>query len=577
MNCNHRILFLLGGLLLLVPLFLNGQTVSSSSEDFSFAIIADPQVSARDSKSRVARNSQHNLEQACNEINGMAPQPDFTVFLGDLCNVFEPRSVDNFRESIKKLETPLYLVHGNHDTKPPYEKFIALHKEYNPHITSVYYAFEHKGWFFVALPCVKELDREVMEWLDRELASHREMPTVVFEHFHLIPNGLSQLEFYSFDIAQRGELLDLLARYGNVRYYFNGHVHNGVKASVKISRRYRGIDFVTVPTIISVRPFGEEYAGFTNPDDGGFYLIAQTAGDSLKLEGRKAGCSYSHVYPELATFNENTEPRWLKTIGAISPESVWSNGDFSRGLDGWFVKERYQRDSIPAFSACVEQVSGHPMLHLSVTASEPADWADDEYLEVWRMVQVEPGKPVRLYANYRIGNFHNGGGFIRATAFDQDNNPILFMFHWGEQEAQASYLPRCFGFELKGKATSWNFLRDAGRTGKAFYVRIGNSSSEKQVLNADLSAIYDESVGRPGAFKALGIVKLYVGVGVWINKESGSKSDALFSDIYAGTDNDQLPRISAAQRLQATSHSDFGKALDMRVRSRAARTNTNKQ
>ena len=145
--------------------------------------------------------------------------------------------------------------------RSPYQGFIDLHKKYNNY-EKAYYSFDWGKWHFVVLSCNFKLKEDELLWLENDLSAAKNKPTIVLEHLHLIPLGLSQLEFYGFEINTRKKLLDLMTRYGNVRYYFNGHVHNGIQASLKMSKNYRGINFITVPTIIHTRPFGEEFPAF---------------------------------------------------------------------------------------------------------------------------------------------------------------------------------------------------------------------------------------------------------------------------------------------------------------------------
>jgi len=314
-------------------------TVSAKAEDFSFAIIADPQVSARDNRGPVAAHGTKDLDQSCRELSAL--KPDFTIFLGDLVNVFEPNSVDNLRQGLKLLDTKIYLVHGNHDTRPPFTGFIDLHKEYSPDINTAHYSFKHKGWLFIALPCWFELDETVLNWFDSELENNKDMPVVVFEHFHLLPIGLSQLEFYTFTIPMRNRILDIMTRYGNVKYYFNGHVHNGIKTSVKTALEYKGIKFITCPTGIVARPFDEEYPEFKRDHPSGYYLICNVSTDNIAIEGRQV--NNAHVYkfpPTFPAFDPDLDSRWLKTINQLPVQPEWTNGDFSKGLEGWTKKFR---------------------------------------------------------------------------------------------------------------------------------------------------------------------------------------------------------------------------------------------
>ena len=539
-------------------------TIPAKAEGFSFAIIADPQISGRENKGIVTVRGTEDLEQSCRELTAL--KPDFTLFLGDLVNTFDRTSVDNFRQCLKLLGTKIYLVHGNHDTRPPFTGFIDLHQEYNPDIKSVNYSFEHKGWLFVALPCWHELDEEVFDWFDGELKSHQNMPVAVFEHFHLLPIGLSQLEFYSFTIPMRNRLIDMMSRYGNVKYYFNGHVHNGVKASVKTALEYKGIKFITCPTGTVARPFDEEYPGFRQDYHGGYYLTCKVSKEQIAIQGRQAKSAYVHDYPAtFPAFDPDLEPRWLKTIGQLPVQPQWTNGDFSKGLEGWTKKYRYMKDVDPTFGCDVVKVDGKPMLRTTVQSPPSTYWVDDEHIEAYRIVAVKPGETVRLHADYRVEKFKNGGGFVRVTVFNRKNEPFLFFFKWGENESESSYVPRCFGIELTGTTASWKYLQDMGAKKRAFFIDIDPKGG---TINADLGEIYDSAVGRKGAFKALGVEKIWVSVGTWANKGAGSVSQALFGNIYAGAESSAPQSIGKAKAYHASSETDFGKALEERAKSR---------
>jgi hypothetical protein len=117
-------------------------------------------------------------------------------------------------------------------------------------------------------------------------------------HYHLLPVGTSQLEFYTQSIGYKNRLLDTLTRHGNVRYVFSGHVHSGIQNSVKTAWDYRGVNFVVAPSPVRPRPFGEEYPEYTL--DGGYYLKVEVQGKSVRLFGHQIGRPAEHLYPASA-------------------------------------------------------------------------------------------------------------------------------------------------------------------------------------------------------------------------------------------------------------------------------------
>jgi len=573
---------ILAGALILAALSAGAATIKSSAtaksaatagvKDFSFAIIADPHIQGADNKGEVAVKDARDMKQSIVEIDAI--KPDFTLFLGDLVNTFDKPSVDNFFQLIQSLNGKIYLVHGNHDTNPPFTGFIELHKKINPDITTVNYSFEHNGWFFVALPCWRDLDDSTLAWFDDQLKSHKDMPTVVFEHFHFLPLGLSQLEFYSFSIPMRNKLLDIMSRYGNVKYYFNGHVHNGIMTSVKTAREYKGITFITCPTGTVARPFGEEYPGFRGDYPGGYYLICNVSKDKIAIQGHQAGCATVHDYPaSFPTWDPNLDPRWLKTVDQLPVQAQWTNGDFSKGLEGWTKKYRYMKDTDPNFGCDVVKVDGKPWLRTMVKAASTIFWVDDENIEAYRVVATKPSETVRLCADYRVEQLKNGGGFVRVTAFDKNHQPYLFLFKWSDgKEAESDYVPRDFGFELNGHESSWNYFRDMGAQKKAFFVDVAPTTG---TINADLGAIYDATVGKPGAFAALGVDKIWVSAGTWTTKMPGSISQALFGNIYAGPASLAPKNVGPAEQYTASTTTDFGKDQDARAKAIGAKRKAN--
>jgi 3',5'-cyclic AMP phosphodiesterase CpdA len=137
----YSIVFVLA--LLFSAMRLNSQPKNFDTQKFTFAIISDAHFGPDDTKGEVAINARRTLEQAVEELNTVV-KPAFTVSLGDVVNVFEPKSVDNFKKSIKKLKNPLYLVHGNHDSHFPFTEYT--------NISDLYYSFDAGKWHFVVTP-----------------------------------------------------------------------------------------------------------------------------------------------------------------------------------------------------------------------------------------------------------------------------------------------------------------------------------------------------------------------------------------------------------------------------------------
>jgi len=593
----HRMNLLIAGMAILASLFSVAETKATSpkglaladvGDAYSFVICADPQLGHADDQGRVASNARKTLIQSIEEINAMTLQPAFVVFLGDLCNVFDEASVDNFETCAAALKTECVLVHGNHDTRPPYEAFRALQERLNG-IEDVFYSFDASPWHYVVIPCNLpgqhtpeiEAEKAMLEWLAADLEANRHRPTAIFSHLHLMPQGLSQTEWYTFPLALREKLMALFTKYGNVKYYFNGHVHNGIKNATKLAWEDQGIRFFTVPTIIQSRPFGDgEFAGFEQGlERGGYYLVVDVEGDTMTLKGRLAGVDKEHTFPEACfrPFDDTIEPRWRQRTVAFPASDALVNGGFDKGLDGWFATYRYKSDEDPGYvweTRSDASAPGNAALRIQ-TREKGQDWANDEYTEVYRVVAApEDGTPV-LNARYRVDPYQSGGGYIRLHAMNNEEFLFLMMFRWGEDEQESDYLPRSIGYSIFGEQQSWAFLQQLGEKKQGMFWNVADTPGEWHALDIDIASLYDRAQGAPGAFEALGVNKYLIALGTWSNKHPGSHSAASFDDIvFTGVAN---PPASAnnARALQCGAsifENGFGQCLidrlDVQVRER---------
>ncbi|MCX6326573.1 MAG: GxGYxYP family putative glycoside hydrolase [Bacteroidia bacterium] len=551
----------------------NPQIIDYSGEEFTFAILADPQVSGKDNKGVVAVKAAKTLEQACQEINNLENMPLFTIFLGDLVNTFDIPSVENFSYCIRDLKSKPVLVHGNHDTRPPYTAYKELSKKING-FEEVYFSFDVGEWHFAAVPCNlssnSENTNDILIWLENDLKKNAQKPTMVFEHMHLLPGGLSQLEWYTFDQNCRNKFLEILTKYKNVKYYFNGHVHNGIKASVKMGWEYRGTRFITVPTIIQGRVFNEEYPEFFEGlDNGGYYLVVHVDGKKISLEGRLAGNKNSFYYPsKFSVFKENIEPRWFKTIPEFIAGNL-KNGDFSKNLDGWNKDFRYMADKDPAFIYSRKSFKKQNAAYLFTQSKPPLAWSGDERTEIFQVVSLENIKNPFLEADYAFEKEPiDGGGFIRLTAMNSNGYEFLMFFRWGaKNEYQSDYVPRSLGFELTGRSSGWNFLSDLAKNKKALFFNVDESVDNWHQLKVNIAELYNKAIGEPDAWEKLKISKLYLGLATWCNKPLEAVSSAYFTNIKL-SDNKNVTSSCDGSPFQINEkifQTTFGKGLGDKV------------
>jgi len=520
------------------------QRLSGFGKKFRFAIFADPHFAHKENHDPVPNNARAATQKAVAEINAMHPEVAFVVHIGDLGNVPDQPSLDNWLEHVQPLKPLSVMVHGNHDGDAPYPMFTHYEQQMNGS-SDLYYSFDCGDWHFVAIPCnlnrrdaaTQAVIEGMFAFLEKDLAQNSAKPTIVLQHLHFMPMGLTQTEWYFFDLDLRKRLRDLYTKHGNVRWAFNGHVHNGVEASIKTSWNYQGINFINCPTIIVGRPFGEEFAemedGLTK---GGYYMIVNVDGDKVSLEGRLAGLAQGHSYPDtFQPFTDEVEPKLFHLVGELPVAPDFVNGDFSGGLKGWTLPYRYMRRENPAYTAEVvprSDAAGEKALHIVTRESGAFAWGRDECNEATQVLALPAGKNPVVSASYSVPEApSSGGGYVRAEFLRGTEFLFLSLFHWGVNEENSVFSPMSVGYALTGILQNWRYFRKLANQKKGFFWRLPMTAGPWNDLQADLAGLYDRAMGKPGAFAAAAPDRVRLAIGTWNDRVAGSSSQGLFSRI----------------------------------------------
>ena len=151
-------------------------------------------------------------------------RPDLVVITGDLIDHgYDLESLKKVKTCLDRLTCPYYPVIGDHERKAIYEQVFPRRLDY---------AFDHRGWHFVALDCNSgRLSAESLKWLDSDLSASRGRPTIVMLHRPLIVNPLSALLakklYYGvlLTVENSPQTLDLLRKYPDVSLVLSGHTH----------------------------------------------------------------------------------------------------------------------------------------------------------------------------------------------------------------------------------------------------------------------------------------------------------------------------------------------------------------
>ncbi|MBL8802085.1 MAG: metallophosphoesterase [Planctomycetes bacterium] len=199
------------------------------------------------------------LEQAVADVNLL--HPDLVMTVGDLIQGYNDTpqwlaQKDDYKRIMARLKSPWFPVSGNHDIywrgdgpKPAGEH----ESNYEQHFGPLWYAFEHKDAWFIALhsdesnpqtgeknfnkPECQRMSDEQYSWLAQTLETAKQAKHVFLFLHH--PRWLKKN--YGEDWERVHELLK---RAGNVTAVFAGHIHH-----MRWDGKRDGIEYFTLATV----------------------------------------------------------------------------------------------------------------------------------------------------------------------------------------------------------------------------------------------------------------------------------------------------------------------------------------
>lgn len=516
-------------------------------ETFRFYINADPQMGPQSTDKKGLKILNELLEmfvEDVNEHNKKSPI-DFVVYNGDM--VWDPYqdAFDNFVRIVKDQEVPTVLVHGNHDGYNDDPKFHQAQQVLSGY-QKLNYSFDYGQWHMVVMAAPekymsKPLRQKQLAWLQHELEKHKDKNIMLFMHYHIMPIGLSQMEFYTYwPMSFKNAILDAITKHGNVKYAFTGHVHSGVKGSVKSSVEYKGTKFVNSPTPVMGRPFGEEYSEYeTNPFSRyfrrGFYMEVVVDGEDVQLIGHKIDHDYEVRYPkEFKIFTEDMDPRFFKPESQTKPNKYIINPSFDEGLKGWQTSYRYKKDSKPAFNNFVN--NGKNVLKLNAPWGS---WSFDEYMETYQIVELDLSKHNHLIYQFEkpIFSKQGAGGYIKLNFYNNQNErEEMAIFHWGYKKERVKFMYQSWFYNSKGERGGSREFNNLLNDNDILSMALDFDKNKQQVLEIDINnmmAAMDQPINESN------ISKISVSHGVWsriLMKESKIKSVLRVEGVYLSSD-----------------------------------------
>lgn len=510
-----------------------------TADSYKFSIVADPQLPGNQDYSgdwaahpNITYRKYYQTIQAINNR-----KPAFVVINGDLvASPYQATQYRNFVKLTKLFTSPRALVLGNHDGHAPFTEFYNAQQQLSGH-QNLYYSFDAGQWHYVILPVFPAsggIDIPAfLQWLDADLSANRARPTMVFAHYHFLPQGLTQLEYYAQNpVSFRNQIIDTVLRYGNVKFWFAGHVHNGIQASVKLQWQWRGCRFITVPTTVLPRNFGEEYANFANGmTEGGFYLNVDVSGATATVYGKRAGQSDAYRYPDVGTaFDPALEPRWFDRVQNF-PALAFANGGFENGIAGWSKVWRYRTDQNTGFfvgASDLLKTEGLKSMKMTVRA-KPGDWGFDELMEIYQVVGVPAGTSPQVSLAYNISQLPQiGGGYLRIHGYKNNSLVSTHVFYFGHDgnNEQMAHTGKIFCMTGDGECTSLVGFRDQILRRKVMFWKVASDVNKWHRMQVNIQDLHQRATGT-----GYDVDKVFIGLGVWVGKTVGFESQAFFDNV----------------------------------------------
>ena len=162
---------------------------------------------------------------------------DHLVLTGDLAQDEALPTYETLRGMLGDWVERTHLVPGNHDDR---ERIRRVFGERTPPAGPLTFAFDAGGWRVLGLDTQVpgqvggRLDPEQLGWLDRQLATRPDSPTLVFCHHPPVPVGVEWLDRLSLEEPCR--LLTRMRDRAHFRALACGHVHREFETALGTAR-----------------------------------------------------------------------------------------------------------------------------------------------------------------------------------------------------------------------------------------------------------------------------------------------------------------------------------------------------
>jgi 3',5'-cyclic AMP phosphodiesterase CpdA len=188
------------------------------------------------------------LAHAIATLDALVPKPDFVLITGDLTDEGAPEEYAELRRLLAPLTIPFAVMPGNHDRRKNLRRAFPEH-DYLPERGPLHFAFDVDDVRIVALDTSVpdlhhgELDHDALAWLDAQLRSGHDRPTIVAMHHPPFDTGIPYLDIYG--LLDTDRFAATLSAHPHVERVIAGHVHRSMQT------RIGHVPIVTCPSTVT--------------------------------------------------------------------------------------------------------------------------------------------------------------------------------------------------------------------------------------------------------------------------------------------------------------------------------------
>lgn len=216
-----------------------------------FIQITDCHLFATDEGKLLGMDTQASLEAVMDKIHSEQDNYDFYLCTGDLSQDGSIESYQYLKDLLDKDGKEQFWIPGNHDYRPNMLEVVSENKEMLP-------VFKKGNWQFILMDSqvpgsvFGNFSQGQLDMLESALEADSSTHTLITMHHHPKPMGCKWLDTQQIRNSQA--LLDIIAKYDNVRVVLWGHVHQDSDNMVE------GVRFISTPsTCVQFTPESSDF------------------------------------------------------------------------------------------------------------------------------------------------------------------------------------------------------------------------------------------------------------------------------------------------------------------------------